>query len=91
MATLYASKFDTLRREMDAYTQNIRGTMFEYYRKIIAVNCMMDRVNCYSDQLYYRNPSDFLGWSQNDLSPYAKPGHAYPLHEYTIYVCRESF
>lgn len=88
---ILALKLDALRNEMDTYVKNIVRTMFRYCKKGIAFNCMTDRVNFYSDQLYYRNPLDFLGWCQNELSPYVKLDHAYPLHEYTIYVYREPF
>ena len=88
---ILALKLDMLRREMDAYAKDIVRAMFGYCKKGIAFNCMTDRVNYYSDELYYRNPLDLLGWCQNELSPFVKLDHAYPLHEYTIYVYREPF
>lgn len=88
---ILALKLDTQRREMDAYVKTILHTMYAYCTKGIAFNCMTDRVNFYSDELYYRNPLDLLGWCQNELSPHVKLDNAYPLHEYTIYVYREQF
>lgn len=88
---LLALKLDAQRKEMDAHVRDIVRALFAHCKKGIAFNCMTDRVNFYSDILYYRNPLDFLGWCQNELSPYVKLDHAYPLHEYTIYVYREPF
>jgi len=88
---LLALKLDTQRAEMEAYVKNIVRAMFKRCNKGIAFNSMTDRVNFYSDILYYRNPLDFLGWCQNELSPFVKLDNAYPLHEYTIYVYREPF
>ncbi|MDQ7081389.1 MAG: class I SAM-dependent methyltransferase [Paracoccaceae bacterium] len=88
---ILALKLDMLRREMDAYAHSIIRAMFSYCRKGIAFNTMTDRVNFHADNLYYRNPQDLLTWCMNELSPYVKLDHAYPLHEYTIYVYREPF
>jgi len=79
------------RRQLDAYAHSIIRAMFGLCRKGIAFNIMTDRVNYHEDHLYYRNPQDLLTWCMNELSPYVKLDHAYPLHEYTIYVYREPF
>ena len=84
-------KLDLQRRDMDTYAHSLIRAMFSYCRKGIGFNSMTDRVNFHADHLYYRNPQDLLTWCMNELSPYVRLDHAYPLHEYTIYIYREPY
>jgi SAM-dependent methyltransferase len=64
--------------------------MFEMCRVAIAFNLMSDRVDWRTKDLFYAPPGAVLDFCRAELSPWVILRHDYPLHEYTVYVYRES-
>ena len=63
--------------------------MFELCEKAVAFNVMTTKVNFFSNNLYYRNPAELLSWCMNEITPYFRLDHSYPLFEYTLYLFRQ--
>lgn len=86
---ILTQKLDVPGREMDEFCQLLIKRMYELCRVGIAFNVMSTKVNFFSNNLYYRNPSELVSWCMSEITPYVKLDHAYPLYEYTIYLYRE--
>ena len=77
----------------EAWWRFVRETlrrMFDMCRVAIAFNLMSDRVDWRTKDLYYASPGAVLDFCRAELSRWVILRHDYPLHEYTVYVYRES-
>ncbi len=83
---ILTQKLDTPALEMDYYAQNLIRRLFSLCRRGLAFNIMTSKVNFYSNNLYYRNPSELLAWCLAELTPRVKLDHSYQLYEYTMYL-----
>jgi SAM-dependent methyltransferase len=72
--------------EMDRFAARLLRKMFAVCRHGIAFNVMTTKVNYHANNLYYRNPTELLAWCMNEITPYIRVDHAYPLYEYTMYL-----
>lgn len=86
---ILTQKLDIPALEMDQFAARLIRSMFEICRIGIAFNIMTTKVNFFSNNLYYRNPSEMLSWCMSELSPIVMLDHSYPLYEYTLYVYKE--
>ena len=64
--------------------------MYAMCRVAIAFNLMSDRVDWRAKDLFYAPRGAVLDFCRAELSPWVILRHDYPLHEYTVYVHRES-
>jgi len=72
------------------FVQATLRRMFEMCHVAIAFNLMSDRVDWRVKDLFYASPGAVLDFCRAELSPWVILRHDYPLHEYTVYVYRES-
>ena len=86
---ILTQKLDVPGLAMDQFAARLIRRLFLLCERGIAFNVMTTKVNFFSNNLYYRNPSELLAWCMNELSPYVKLDHSYPLYEYTVYVYRD--
>jgi SAM-dependent methyltransferase len=86
---ILTQKLETEASKMDAFAARLIRRLFELSRIGVAFNVMTSKVNFYSNNLYYRNPSEMLAWCQTEITPFVKLNHAYPLYEYTVYLYKE--
>lgn len=86
---ILTQKLDVPALEMDQFAAKLIRKMFEICRVGIAFNIMTTKVNFYSNNLYYRNPSEMLAWCMSELSSIVMLDHSYPMYEYTLYVYKE--
>jgi len=75
--------------DMDLFAGRLIRRMFALCRRGIAFNVMTTKVNFFADNLYYRNPAEMLAWCMTEVSRHVRLDHAYPLHEYTVYLYRD--
>lgn len=75
--------------DMDRFAHDLIRRMFEISTAGIAFNVMTTKVNYFSNNLYYRNPIELLGWCMSEVTPHVRLDHSYPLYEYTLYLYRE--
>ncbi len=85
---ILTQKLEASTFEMDRYAAGLIRRMYELCERGIAFNVMTTKVNYFSNNLYYRNPAEFLSWCLCEISPYVRIDHAYPLYEYTVYIYR---
>lgn len=86
---ILTQKLDIPGSVMDDFAGRLIRRLFELCRIGIAFNIMTTKVNFFSNNLYYRNPSEMLSWCMSEVTPHVMIDHAYPLYEYTIYLYRE--
>jgi SAM-dependent methyltransferase len=86
---ILTQKLDVPGLVMDEFANKLIRRMFELCGKGIAFNVMTTKVNFFSNNLYYRNPSELLSWCMSEITPYIRLDHSYPLFEYTIYLFRQ--
>jgi Methyltransferase domain len=80
--------------EMERFANDMIRKMFALARHGIAVNLMSTHVNYMVDNLYYRNPVEFLAFCFSELSPRVVVEHGYSslgrdsgkLYDYIVYV-----
>ncbi|MDT7542574.1 MAG: hypothetical protein QOE33_2478 [Acidobacteriota bacterium] len=87
---ILTQKLETPGSEMDQFAARLIRRMFALCRIGIAFNIMTTKVNYYSNNLYYRNPSEMFSWCLSEVSTHIKLDHSYPLYEYTIYLYRDA-
>jgi len=75
--------------DMDLFSAKLIKKMYSLCRRGIAFNIMTTKVNYFSNNLYYRNPSEIFSWCISEITPHIVIDHAYPLYEYTVYLYRE--
>ena len=85
---ILTQKLNTPGLEMDHFAKKIIRKMFELCEIGIAFNIMTNKVNFYSNNLYYKSPSEMVSWCMDEVSTKIKLDHSYPLYEYTIYLYR---
>lgn len=73
---------------MDQFAAKLIRKMYSLCERGIAFNVMTTKVNFFSNNLYYRSPVELLAWCLNEITPYFRVDHAYPLFEYTVYLYR---
>jgi SAM-dependent methyltransferase len=73
-----------------SFVQEMLRRMFEACRVAVAFNLMSDRVDWRAPDLFYAPPGEVLDFCRSELSRFVVLRHDYPLHEYTVYVHRES-
>jgi SAM-dependent methyltransferase len=83
---ILTQKLDTPGLEMDAYANRLIRKLFSIAKKGAAFNVMTTKVNFFSNNLYYRNPIEMLGWCMSDITRHVRIDHSYPLFEYTVYL-----
>lgn len=86
---ILTQKLDVPALVMDDFAGRLIRRMFTLCKKGVAFNIMTTKVNFYSNNLYYRNPSEMLAWVITEITPYVRLDHSYPLFEYTMYLLRE--
>jgi hypothetical protein len=82
--------------EMEALANSMIDKMFQLCRHGIAVNLMSTQVNYMVNNLYYRNPVEFLAYCFSRLSPRVILDHGYSslgrssgkFFDYIVYVYR---
>jgi SAM-dependent methyltransferase len=85
---ILTQKLDVPGLLMDDFAARLIRQLFALCRTGIAFNIMTTKVNFFSNNLYYRNPSELLAWCMSEISPHVKLDHSYPLFEYTVYLYR---
>ena len=83
---ILTQKLDIPRQEMDEFAKRLIHKMFNLSEVGVAFNIMTDKVNFFSDKLYYRNPSELLSWCMTELTAHIRLDHSYPLYEFTVYL-----
>jgi SAM-dependent methyltransferase len=78
---LASSMFD-----MTGYCHKLVRRMFGVARTGIAFNTMSNKVNYFSDNLFYQSPVEVLAFCFAELSSKVRLDHAYPRFEFTTYV-----
>lgn len=78
-------------KEMDSFAKELIKKMFSMCNVGVAFNIMTTHANYFTDNLYYRNPAELLGWIMSELTGKVKLDHSYPLFEYTLYFYKEDF
>ena len=87
---ILTQKLDSSVTEMDLFSEELIKKMFSISRCGIAFNLMSSYVNYYSENLYYRNPSELLQWCMSNLTHRVKLDCSYDLkYEYTMYLYKE--
>jgi SAM-dependent methyltransferase len=86
---ILTQKLEVSFKAMDRYLQILVTQMFDLCRIGVAFNVMTTHVNFMAPNLYYRNPTELLGWCMSALTPRIRIDHAYPMFEYTVYLYRE--
>ena len=84
---IFTQKLASSILDMNIYCQKFIKKMYECSTKGIAFNAMSTFVNFQMDNLYYRNPSEFLAWCMSEITPRVRLNAAYDLwYEYTVYL-----
>jgi len=86
---ILTQKLEATGLEMDRFAARLIRRIFSLCTIGIAFNVMTTKVNFYSNNLYYRNPSELLAWCLTEISPHVRVDHAYRLFEYTMYVYQD--
>ena len=76
--------------EWRGFVERALTRMFAMCRVAIAFNLMTDQVDYRTPDLYHSNPGQMIDFCRERLSRYVTLRHDYPLHEYTLYVHRQS-
>ena len=82
---ILTQKLDASNISMDLYTNRMIKKMFQITNKGIAFNIMTTKVNFFSNNLYYRNPSELFAYCMSEITNKIKIDHTY-LYEYTTYL-----
>lgn len=85
---ILTQKLDTPGLMMDEFAGKLIRRMFDLCRIGIAFNLMTTKVNFFSNNLYYRNPSELLSWCMSEITGKVRLDHSYELFEYTVYLYR---
>ena len=89
---ILTQKLSATTLEMNVYAQELIASMFSSANKGIAFNLMNTHVNFQSENLYYRNPIELLGWCTSELTPHLIFDSSYRLwYEYTIFLYKPEF
>ena len=75
--------------QFEKWRQEIVRKMFNLCRIGIAINMVTDYVDYKEDYLYYYSPEETLKFCKT-LSKWVALRHDYPLHEFTVYVYKNS-
>jgi hypothetical protein len=83
--------------EMERYSNNLIRKMFSLARFGIAFNHMSSRVNFMAQNLYYRSPSELLGYCLSEISPKVRLDHGYSslktgkgkFYDFTVYIYKD--
>lgn len=86
---ILTQKLDVPALEMDQFAAKLIRKMFNTCKIGMAFNVMSTKVNFFSNNLYYRNPSEVLAWCMSELSSKVMLDHSYPLYEYTVYIYKD--
>lgn len=78
-------KLETSNIDMDIYANKLIKKMYQLSNKGIAFNIMTTKVNFFSNNLYYRNPSELMAYCMSEITNKIKIDHTY-LYEYTVYL-----
>lgn len=87
---LFNVKLDTPEPLWRELVESTLRSMFRASRIGIAFNLMSDHVDYQSDVLFYSNPAAMLKFCLDEFGQHVVLRHDYPLHEYTVYVYRET-
>jgi SAM-dependent methyltransferase len=87
---LFTVKLAHGEQEWWGFVREMLRRMFEACRVAVAFNLMSDRVDWRAPDLFYAPPGEVLDFCRAELSRFVVLRHDYPLHEYTVYVHRES-
>lgn len=86
---ILTQKLDVPGLEMDAYAARLVRSLYGACRSGIVFNVMSTKVNFFSNNLYYRNPAEMIGWCMTELTPHVRLDHSYPLYEYSVYLYKQ--
>jgi SAM-dependent methyltransferase len=87
---LFHVKLDHPEDDWRPFVDAVVRRMYAMSRVGIAFNLMSDQVDFRSPTLFYANPAWILDLCRRELSRFVVVRHDYPLHEYTVYVYRQS-
>jgi len=82
---ILTQKLEATNIDMDDYANKLIKKMYLLSNKGIAFNIMTTKVNFFSNNLYYRNPSELFAYCMSEITPNIKIDHTY-LYEYTVYL-----
>ena len=82
---ILTQKLETSNMDMDIYANKLIKKMYQLSNKGIAFNIMTTKVNFFSNNLYYRNPSELMAYCMSEITNKIKIDHTY-LYEYTVYL-----
>ncbi len=83
---ILTQKLDTPFEDMLAYSNAVIEKLYLLCRKGTAFNIMTTHVNFQVDNLFYRNPTELMGYCLHKLTRKVRIDHSYPLYEYTTYL-----
>ena len=83
--------------DMERFSNDLVRKMFSLCRYGIAFNHMSTRVNFMVENLYYRSPTELLGYCLSELSPKVRLDHGYSslqtgkgkFYDFTVYVYKD--
>ena len=87
---ILTQKLDASLLEMETYFKKVVKKMFHESHVGCCFNIMSTRVNFFSQNLFYRHPSEILSYCLSEITPHVKINHAYGLYEYTVYLYKEA-
>lgn len=82
---ILTQKLETSNMDMDIYANKLIKKMYQLSNIGIAFNIMTTKVNFFSNNLYYRNPSELMAYCMSEITNKIKIDHTY-LYEYTVYL-----
>jgi len=86
---IFTQKLDVEAKAMDSYFTTAVRKMYDLCEIGVAFNIMTNKVNYYSNNLYYRSPAEVLTWCMDEVTTNIVVDHSYPLYEYTMYLYKE--
>ena len=82
----YNVKLETPVSEWEHYVKKNIKELTRCASRGVAYNLFTTRVDYREPQLYYANPSDYLDFAINEISPNVQLQHHYPLYEWTMLI-----
>lgn len=72
--------------EMWEFVKKVILKMWSIADEAIAFNIMSTNVNFFSENLFYKSPTELLAWVNQEITNSFSIIHSYPLYEYTVYL-----
>lgn len=83
---ILTQKLEASLLDMDNYAKTLMRRMYDLCDRAIAFNIMSSSVNYFAPNLYYKHPSEVLGYCLSELSRNVRLDHSYGLYEFTVYA-----